>query len=35
MEAAIAKAKQRKQRQPIAHPTTKMRMRCRNANGAR
>jgi hypothetical protein len=35
MDGAIAKAKQRKQRRPISHPTTKMRMRCRNATGAR
>jgi hypothetical protein len=35
MEGAIAKAKQRKQRRPISHPTTKMRMRCRNATGVR
>jgi hypothetical protein len=35
MEGAIAKAKQRKQRRPTSHPTTKMRMRCRNATGVR
>jgi len=35
LDVAIAKAKQRKQRRPRSHPTTKMRMKCRNASGAR
>jgi hypothetical protein len=35
MEGAIAKAKGRKLRRATARPATKMRMKCRNAQGVR
>ncbi len=35
MEGAIAKAKGRKLRRAAARPATKMRMKCRNAQGVR